>query len=103
MRDPFSQKCHKREYFYGFNGKEKIDEVYGIEGTAYDFGARLYDSRLGRWIAVDSWAGKYPDLRPYVFVANLPIVFIDPDGEKIVVGVVSDIDPADNSHEQIQS
>ena len=69
-------------YRYGFNGMEKIDEQYGIEGTAYDFGARLYDSRLGRWMAVDPLAGKYPDLSPYVFVANSPIIFIDSDGEK---------------------
>ena len=102
-RDTFFEKGRRKGCFYGFNGKEKIDEQYGIEGTAYDFGARLYDSRLGRWMAVDPLAGKYPHLSPYVFVANSPLVFIDPDGEQIIVGVVSDIDPADNSHEKIKN
>lgn len=72
------------KYLYGYNGKEKIDEQYGIEGTAYDFGARLYDSRLGRWMAVDPLAGKYPDLSPYQFVANSPLFFVDIAGEKII-------------------
>gem|GEM_PF-2385338 len=71
-------------YRYGFNGKEKIDEQYGIEGTAYDFGARLYDSRLGRWMAVDPLAGKYPDLSTYSFVMNTPISAMDPDGRDII-------------------
>jgi len=37
------------DYRYGFNGKEKDDEVKG-SGNSLDFGARMYDSRLGRWI-----------------------------------------------------
>lgn len=72
------------EYRYGFNGKEKDDEVKG-SGNSYDFGARLYDPRLGRWLAVDPQSSKYPDLSPYNFVANSPLIFIDPDGEKIVL------------------
>ena len=34
-------------YRYGFNGMEKDDKVKG-EGNSYDFGARMYDSRIGR-------------------------------------------------------
>ncbi|MFK7059864.1 hypothetical protein V3Q90_06970 [Flavobacterium oreochromis] len=33
-------------YRYGFNGKED-DQIKG-EGNSYDFGARIYDPRIGR-------------------------------------------------------
>ena len=70
------------QYRYGFNGQEKDDEMKG-SGNSYEFGARIYDSRLGRWLAVDPLAAKYPDLSPYCYAGNSPVVFIDPDGEKI--------------------
>ena len=38
------------DYRYGFNGMENDNEVYG-ERNAIDFGARIYDSRLGRWLS----------------------------------------------------
>src|SRR5690554_6488786 len=69
-------------YRYGFNSMEKDDEIKG-QGNSYDFGARLYDPRVGRWLSIEPLASKYPDLSPYNFVANSPIIFIDPDGEKI--------------------
>ena len=69
-----------KEYSYGFNGMEKDDEH--TQGK-YDFGARIYDSRLGRWLAVDVLARKYSDLSTYCFVANKPIIAIDPDGKRI--------------------
>ena len=40
-------------YRFGFNGKENDNEVKGA-GNSVDFGARIYDSRLGRWMSVDS-------------------------------------------------
>ena len=72
------------EYSYSFNGMEKDDEVKG-NGNHLDFGARCYDSRLGRWLSLDAYATEYPSLSDYVFVANSPIIFIDPDGNKIKV------------------
>ncbi|CAG5087384.1 hypothetical protein CRYO30217_03469 [Parvicella tangerina] len=64
---------------------EKDDEVKG-GGNSYDFGARMYDSRLGRWLSIDELAGKYPNESPFNFVSNIPIIHVDPDGrEKIVV------------------
>jgi RHS repeat-associated protein len=85
-------KYHKEDvmylsYRYGFNNMEKDDELKGL-GNSYDFGARIYDPRVGRWLAVDPLAGKYPDLSPYIFVANSPLIFVDPDGRKIKVTVV---------------
>jgi hypothetical protein len=39
-------------YSFGFNGMEKVDEITGVTGTDYDFGARNYDARAGRWLSV---------------------------------------------------
>jgi RHS repeat-associated protein len=64
---------------------EKDDEVKGY-GNSLDFGARIYDTRLGRWLSVDPKQAKYPSLSPYNFVANSPLILVDPDGEKIIVG-----------------
>ncbi len=61
---------------------EKDNELKGI-GNSLDFGARMYDSRLGRWLSVDPFRAKYPALSPYSFAANSPIIFIDHAGETI--------------------
>gem|GEM_PF-3278131 len=65
------------KYRFGFNGKEKEDGI----GDGYDFGARIFESRLGRWLAVDPLQAKYPGWSPYNFVNNNPLVYIDPDGK----------------------
>ena len=65
-------------YRYGFNGKE-LDNSTG-EGNL-DFGARIMDVRLGRWLSVDPLQTKYPSLSPYNFCGNNPIFFVDPDGK----------------------
>ena len=75
-----------QSYRYGFNGQEKDDEVYG-EGSAYDFGERIYDSRIGKWFSIDPSQVKYPGLSPYAFVANNPIRFLDIGGKDFVVSV----------------
>jgi RHS repeat-associated protein len=64
----------------------KDDELKG-SGNSYDFGARIYDPRLGRWLACDQLFGKYPMLSPYQFVDNNPILLIDPDGRIITIPV----------------
>ncbi len=75
------EKSSARKYRYSFNGMEKDDEV---KGNHLDFGARCYDSRLGRWLSLDAYATDYPSLSDYVFVANSPLMNIDPDGNKII-------------------
>lgn len=67
-------------YRYGFNGKEN-DNSTG-EGNL-DFGARIMDVRLGRWLSVDLFQIKYPALSPYNYCDNSPISFIDLDGNVI--------------------
>lgn len=69
---------------YGYNGKEKDDEVKG-SGNSYDFGVRIYDPRLGRWMSVDPLAKKYSGESPYSYAGNSPIIFIDLEGETKIV------------------
>jgi len=66
-------------YRYGFNGKEKNDEIKG-EGVQYDYGFRNYDARVGRPLSIDPLTAQYPELSPYQFFSNNPIWFIDLDG-----------------------
>ncbi len=47
---------------------------------AYDFGARIYDARVGRFLSVDPLTKEYPELTPYQFAGNMPIWAIDLDG-----------------------
>ena len=67
-------------YRYGFNGKEKDDEIKGSSGTSYDYGFRIYDPRLGRFLSVDPLFKTYPWFTPYQFSSNDPIRNIDIDG-----------------------
>jgi len=75
----------KGEYRYGFNGMEKDHELKG-EGNSLDFGARIYDSRLGRWMSVDPLIAKYPSWNPYCFALNNPTFYYDKDGRDVGAG-----------------
>ncbi len=48
--------------------------------NVYDFGARLYDPALGRWLAQDPLAEKFYPQSPYLFCAGNPMRFVDPEG-----------------------
>jgi RHS repeat-associated protein len=71
-------------YRYGFNGKEKEDEE-NVEGGSYDFGARICDSRLGRWLSRDPDFKRYPFSSPYSLEGNNPIYYIDPSGKTLII------------------
>jgi RHS repeat-associated protein len=71
-------------YRYGFNGKENDNEVKGA-GNQLDFGARIYDSRLGRWFSPDPLEAKFTSFSPYNYSLNSPIIFKDIDGRDIVI------------------
>lgn len=61
---------------YNFTGKERDAE------TSYDyFGARYYDSRIGRWGQVELLLSKYLNITPYSYSINNPIINIDPNGK----------------------
>jgi RHS repeat-associated protein len=65
---------------YQFSGKEKQTD-HGLNW--YDYGARMYDAVIGRWGGVDMLADEYPFISPYTYVANNPVMLVDPDGRDI--------------------
>ena len=66
-------------YRYGFNGKETDNDVKG-EGNQVDYGARIYDPRVGRFYSVDPLIHQYAYYSPYLFAGNSPILNLDVDG-----------------------
>jgi RHS repeat-associated protein len=69
-------------YRYGFNGKERDDELSG-EGNKLDFEARVYDSRLGRFLSLDPLMTQFPAESNYSYAENDPISNIDLEGERV--------------------
>ncbi|MBV7533912.1 RHS repeat domain-containing protein [Chitinophaga sp. sic0106] len=66
-------------YRYGFNGKENDNEVKG-EGNQQDYGFRIYDPRIAKFLSVDPLTKDFPWYTPYQFAGNTPIQAIDLDG-----------------------
>ena len=60
-----------------YNGKE-FDTTHGL--NTYDYGARQYNSLLGRWDRIDQLAEKDYATSPYVYCHNNPINRFDADG-----------------------
>ena len=60
---------------YRYNGKEEISTT-GIS----DYGARQYGAEFCQWLQVDPLAESFSSISPYAFVANNPILLVDPDG-----------------------
>ncbi|MFT5348491.1 MAG: RHS repeat-associated protein, partial [Bacteroidia bacterium] len=89
---PFGMGIKEREwkdstfsYRFGFQGQEGDDEVNG-KGNTYDYGFRIYNPRLGKFLSVDPLFKTYPWYTPYQFAGNMPIAAIDLDGlEQAVV------------------
>jgi RHS repeat-associated protein len=80
MGGPWMNDLTANDKPYQNNGKEL--ESFGGLGW-YDYGARFYDPSVGRLTSVDPLAEMYPGISPYAYVANNPIIFIDPDGMQI--------------------
>lgn len=68
---------------YDFTGKERDTE------TGYDyFGARYYNSRIGRWGGVEPLLDKYISFSPYHFCLSNPLKAIDQDGKNADILIV---------------
>ncbi|MFM6952426.1 MAG: RHS repeat domain-containing protein, partial [Bacteroidota bacterium] len=75
------QSYSSSEYRFGFNGKENDGE-----SETQDYGMRINDCRLGRFLSVDPLTKDYPYLTPYAFAENDVIRCIDLDGlEKVAL------------------
>lgn len=66
------------DYRFGFNGKED-DRDWGTQNIQ-DYGFRLYNPSIGKFLSVDPLAPEYPELTCYQFASNTPIQAIDLDG-----------------------
>ena len=60
---------------YQFNSKEYQEDL-----GFYDYGARMYDAEIGRWMAVDPLGEKYYEMTTYNFTFNNPILHVDFNG-----------------------
>jgi len=67
---------------YLYNGKELIEDN-GLQ--YYDYGQRMYDPALGRFNRIDRFSEKYGSLSPYQYGANNPILYIDVNGDSIMI------------------
>ncbi len=77
-------------YRFGFNGMHKDNEIAGI-GNSLDFTARVYQSRVGRFLSLDPLFKKFPSESNYSFAGNNPIFNIDKDGKiKTTYWVIQD-------------
>jgi RHS repeat-associated protein len=90
-------------YRYGFNGKENDNEVKGVEGSQQDYGMRIYDPRMGRFLSVDPLTKDYPELTPYQFASNSPLAAIDLDGLEGLVATGMPLGKSGTSHGMIVS
>jgi RHS repeat-associated protein len=68
------------QYRYGFNGKEKDPEGMGGGGATYDYGFRIYNPQIAKFLSVDPLTKDYPYYTPYQYAGNTPIWAIDIDG-----------------------
>lgn len=87
---------YSEKYRFGFGGQEKDDEVKG-DGNSLDFGARIYNSRLGRWLSLDPLASEREWVSPYNYCQLNPIERIDTDGafdELVITGSQADAEKA---------
>ena len=81
---PFGARHARADYAqqggnrYKYNGKE--EQTTG-NLDYLDYGARMYDNKLGRWFTVDPMTEKYYSLSSYNYCANNPVLFVDPDGQ----------------------
>jgi len=67
-------------YLFGFNGKERDNEGMGGGGSTYDYGFRIYNGQIGKFLSVDPLTREFPYLSPYQFANNTPIKSIDIEG-----------------------
>jgi RHS repeat-associated protein len=76
----FFTRGNVRGYCFGFNGKERDDEGMGGGGSTYDYGFRIYNPQIARFLSVDPLTNNFPFYTPYQYASNTPVQAIDLDG-----------------------
>ena len=61
---------------FGFNGKE-FDNEWKDGKNIYDYGARFYDPRVGRWLSRDPLEGRFSSSSPYNYCLGNPVYYQD--------------------------
>ena len=74
------------KYQYGFNGK-RADSF--LNKSYYDFGERIYDSRVGRFLSTDPYSTNFPQWSPYAFAFDSPLQNVDKDGKFPIWGIIA--------------
>ena len=69
---------HKQENIIQNKTYAKKEESHKISNHS---SARYYNSDLSIWISVDPMSDKYPNLSPYTYCTNNPIILKDPNGK----------------------
>jgi RHS repeat-associated protein len=84
-----NRKFNSGNYRYGFNGKENDKETSST--TTYDYGFRIYNPGLGRFLSTDPLTKSFPWNSTYAFAENDVIRSIDLDGlEKLIIHEIYD-------------
>jgi len=80
----FINPDYEDAYRYGFNGKEEDADLQSDDRTnvVLDYGFRIYNPAIARFLSVDPLTKSYPWYTPYQFAGNKPIVSIDLDGKE---------------------
>ena len=76
-------------YRYGFNGKENDRETVGTGEGTQDYGLRIYNPALGKFLSVDPLSSEYPWNSTYAFAENDVIRCTDLDGAEKNIQITS--------------
>ncbi len=75
---------------YLYNGKE-LQNDFDLDW--YDYGARMYDPVIGRFLSIDPLTEHNYSINPYAYCSNNPTNKIDPTGMEDEDPQSYDIDP----------
>lgn len=73
------------EYRYGFNGKEKDKDMNNL--TTYDYGFRIYNPAIGKFLSVDPLFKGFPWNSPYSYAEGDVMRCVDLDGLEKAVSI----------------